>query len=156
MERRDAGLSFWIVGSGAHENANAPHPLGRRLRTDRERPCGSRAAEQSDELAPFQLSELHSSPSQSTPGSMPDAASVCERCRPCAYATMKLLCHGCKFGVPNSIIDHSITSSASRRNGSGIVSPSAFAVLRLTVSSYLVGACTGRSAGFSPLRMRST
>jgi hypothetical protein len=26
----------------------------------------------------------------------------------------------------------------------------------LITSSYLVGACTGRSAGFSPLRMRST
>jgi hypothetical protein len=32
---------------------------------------------------------------------------------------------------------------------------SAFAVLRLITSSYLVGFCTGRSAGFSPLRMRS-
>ena len=32
----------------------------------------------------------------------------------------------------------------------------AFAVLRLITSSYFVGACTGRSAGFSPLRMRST
>jgi hypothetical protein len=30
------------------------------------------------------------------------------------------------------------------------------AVLRLITNSYLVGACTGRSAGFSPLRMRST
>ena len=28
--------------------------------------------------------------------------------------------------------------------------------LRLMTSSYLVGSCTGRSAGFSPLRMRST
>src|SRR5262245_30196460 len=34
--------------------------------------------------------------------------------------------------------------------------PSALAVLRLMTSSYFVGACTGRSAGFSPLRMRST
>ena len=34
--------------------------------------------------------------------------------------------------------------------------PSAFAVLRLITSSYLTGSCTGRSAGFSPLRMRST
>jgi hypothetical protein len=32
----------------------------------------------------------------------------------------------------------------------------ALAVLRLITSSYFVGACTGRSAGFSPLRMRST
>jgi hypothetical protein len=30
------------------------------------------------------------------------------------------------------------------------------AVFRLITSWYLVGACTGRSAGFSPLRMRST
>jgi hypothetical protein len=34
--------------------------------------------------------------------------------------------------------------------------PSVFAVLRLITSSYSVGACTGRSAGFSPLRMLST
>jgi hypothetical protein len=38
----------------------------------------------------------------------------------------------------------------------GTSRPSAWAVLRLITSSYLVGACTGRSAGFSPLRMRST
>jgi len=31
-----------------------------------------------------------------------------------------------------------------------------FAVLRLSTVPYLVGACTGRSVGFSPLRMRST
>jgi hypothetical protein len=37
MERCDAGLSYGIVGSGAHENANAPHPLGL-LRARRERP----------------------------------------------------------------------------------------------------------------------
>jgi hypothetical protein len=30
------------------------------------------------------------------------------------------------------------------------------AVLRLMTSSYFVGACTGKSPGFSPLRMRST
>ena len=38
----------------------------------------------------------------------------------------------------------------------GTSRPSALAVLRLMTSSNLVGACTGRSAGFSPLRMRST
>src|SRR5262249_53559868 len=36
------------------------------------------------------------------------------------------------------------------------VRPSAFAVLRWMTSSYLVGACTGRWAGFSPRRMRWT
>src|SRR5262249_33462850 len=51
---------------------------------------------------------------------------------------------------------HSITSSARARSVAGISRPSAFAVLRLMTSAYLVGACTGRSAGFSPRRMRST
>src|SRR5262249_40070718 len=51
---------------------------------------------------------------------------------------------------------HSITSSASASSGGGTVRPSIRAVLRLIASSYFTGACTGRSAGFSPLRMRST
>ena len=51
---------------------------------------------------------------------------------------------------------HSITSSARASSIAGTSRPSALAVLRLITSSYLVGACTGRSAGFSPLRMRST
>jgi hypothetical protein len=51
---------------------------------------------------------------------------------------------------------HSITSSARESTVGGIVRPRAFAVLRLITSSYLFGACTGMSAGFSPLRMRST
>jgi hypothetical protein len=51
---------------------------------------------------------------------------------------------------------HSITSSARASTDEGISMPSAFAVLRLMTNSYLVGACTGRSAGFSPFRMRST
>src|SRR5262249_6418412 len=51
---------------------------------------------------------------------------------------------------------HSITSSARASTEAGTSSPSALAVLRLMTSSYLVGAWTARSAGFSPLRMRST
>jgi hypothetical protein len=51
---------------------------------------------------------------------------------------------------------YSIASSARASSVGGISMPSAFAVLRLITNSYLVGACTGRSAGFSPLRMRST
>src|SRR5262245_20340023 len=43
---------------------------------------------------------------------------------------------------------HSITSSARASSVGGTVMPSAFAVLRLITNSYLVGACTGRSAGF--------
>jgi hypothetical protein len=51
---------------------------------------------------------------------------------------------------------HSITSSALACSDGGTVRPSDLAVLRLITNSYLVGACTGRSAGFSPLRIRST
>src|SRR5436309_12332758 len=51
---------------------------------------------------------------------------------------------------------HSITSSARASTPGGMVRPSALAVFRFITNSYLVGACTGRSAGFSPLRMRST
>lgn len=51
---------------------------------------------------------------------------------------------------------YSMTSSASSRSVCGIVSPSAFAVLRLTTSSNVVGCSTGRSAGLAPLRILST
>src|SRR5262249_46687742 len=51
---------------------------------------------------------------------------------------------------------HSITSSARASSAAGTSMPSALAVLRLMTSSYLVGACTWRSAGVSPSRMRST
>ena len=44
-----------------------------------------------------------------------------------------------------------ITSSSRASSVGGTSRPSALAVLRLITSSYLVGACTGRSAGFSPL-----
>ena len=50
---------------------------------------------------------------------------------------------------------YSITSSARASSDGGIGRPSALAVLRLITNSYLVGACTGRSAGFSPRKMRS-
>src|SRR5262249_255220 len=45
---------------------------------------------------------------------------------------------------------YSIPSSARATSLSGTVRPSAFAVLRLATVSNLVGACTGRSAGFLP------
>jgi hypothetical protein len=51
---------------------------------------------------------------------------------------------------------HSITSSARSRNDSGIVSPMVLAVLRLITSSNLLDCTTGKSAGFSPLRIRPT
>src|SRR5262249_50544449 len=49
---------------------------------------------------------------------------------------------------------HSITSPASASSFSGIWRPSAFAVLRLMISSNLVAWSTGSSDGFAPLRIR--
>src|SRR4029077_2479048 len=49
---------------------------------------------------------------------------------------------------------HSITSSARPSRPSGNTRPSAFAALRLITSSTLVACLTGRSDGFSPLRIR--
>ncbi len=51
---------------------------------------------------------------------------------------------------------YSITLSARERNEGGTVRPSALAVFILIVSSNLVDACTGRSAGLVPLRIWST
>jgi predicted dehydrogenase len=60
--------------------------------------------------------------------------------------------------VPTAVVSncskkdpYSITSLARASTVSGRVIPDAFAVFRLITSSYWVGACTGRSAGFSPL-----
>jgi hypothetical protein len=49
---------------------------------------------------------------------------------------------------------YSINSSARPDRGSGTVMPSALAVFRLMYISTLVTCWTGRSAGFSPLRIR--
>src|SRR5262249_4473092 len=51
---------------------------------------------------------------------------------------------------------HSITSSARARTIDGKSRPIAFAALRLITSCNFVGCCTGRSAGFSPRKIRST
>jgi 2-polyprenyl-6-methoxyphenol hydroxylase-like FAD-dependent oxidoreductase len=49
---------------------------------------------------------------------------------------------------------HSITSSAIASTPGGMARPGALAVLRLMISSNLESCTMGRSAGFSPLRMR--
>src|SRR5262245_57076857 len=50
---------------------------------------------------------------------------------------------------------YSNTSSARASSVGGTSRPSALAALRLRTIWYLVGICTGKSAGFSPLRIRS-
>ena len=65
----------------------------------------------------------------------------------------------CKKGCPlcaNSGPAYSITSSAPMRIEGATVKPSSLAVLVLTTSSNFVACTTGKSAGFSPLRMRPT
>jgi hypothetical protein len=49
---------------------------------------------------------------------------------------------------------YSITWSARPSTESGTVRPNAFAASRLMTSSIFVASCTGRSTGFSPLRIR--
>src|SRR5215211_1435968 len=98
---RKARLRLRMVLAASHQHANSPHAL--LLRHDVERPRGSGARENCDDLPP----------------------------------------------------PHSITSSARARSVAGIVRLSALAVFRFITSSCLVGACTGKSAGYSPLRIRS-
>jgi len=59
-ERRGAELSFRIVLGVEHQHADPPHALAP-LRARRERPRGS-AADERDELAPFQRFKWHPSP----------------------------------------------------------------------------------------------
>src|SRR5436305_13044231 len=66
--------------------------------------------------------------------------------------------HGCRATEQRDELAsfHSITSSAATSSVFGTVRPSAFAVFRLRMLSYLVGASTDRSEGLEPLRIRST
>src|SRR5262245_12981956 len=91
----------------------------------------------------------------SGPGQIQDTAIAMSALPP--KADMCSAARDVRFGPKADIARfHLITSSARASSVGGTVRPSALAVLRLITSSYLVGACTGRLAGFSPLRMRST
>src|SRR5215831_12932684 len=68
---------------------------------------------------------------------------------------LRAICHRAAEQRYELAPPHSITSSARASTVGGTSRPSALAVFRLRTIWYLVGACTGRSAGFSPLRMRS-
>ena len=65
-------------------------------------------------------------------------------------------CPLCAISAASRCSDYSITSSARCCRNSGISRPCFLAVLRLMISSNFIGSCTGKSAGFAPLRMRST
>jgi hypothetical protein len=59
-ERLNAGLNFRITLRKGYKNSDPPHPI-RLLCTRRKRPC-RRPADQRNELALFQLIELHTLP----------------------------------------------------------------------------------------------
>ena len=63
---------------------------------------------------------------------------------------------GCEEGAALTGLGHSITRSARSRSDGGIVRPSILAVLRLMISSNLLGCSTGKSPGLTPLRILST
>jgi hypothetical protein len=119
------------------------HRHYRPLRARRERPR-NRAAEQRDELAPLIKKT-------SSHGTIAKCAGLTKRPRsPRAYRFHARGSAESRWAI------HSMTSSARRRNDSGIVSPSAFAVLRLITNSNLIGRSIGKSATLAPLRIRST
>ena len=74
----------------------------------------------------------------------------------CSATSTCLLCANSELMQRSKKDRYSINSSAVVRSDAGTVRPSAFAVLRLITISNLVGCSTGRSAGFMPLRIRST
>src|SRR6516165_3483343 len=79
---------------------------------------------------------------------LPPKTDIDERDRHVRYVPKADLCTAAKAA-------YSITSSACTRSDGGNLRPSAFAVLRLTTSSNLVGCSTGRSVGFWPLMILS-
>jgi hypothetical protein len=94
---------------------------------------------------------------------------VCDRARPssensvCAESVdnpelpRRPLVRACTHKTATNVIEcYSITSSARSRDASGIVRPSALAVLRLTANSNKVGCSIGISPGFAPRRIRAT
>ena len=94
-----------------------------------------------------------------TMSALPPKADICSATKDVRFTPKADMCGAQRHVrfVPIADIDvYSITSSARASTDGGIVRPCAFAVLRLITSSYLVGACTGISAGVSPFRIRST
>jgi len=75
---------------------------------------------------------------------------LCSQLRTCRRtAATDAMCHF-RTRASQQSKPYSITSSARASTDAGRSRPSALAVFRLTTSSYLVGVCTGRSAGFAP------
>src|SRR5262249_42497432 len=132
-----------LVGRVGAEEPNRQH---RRLLPARhKRPRARRATKQRDELA----ASIKKTRSHGTIAKRVDLAKRRRLGKGLPFSSSRV-------GRKGRCITHSITSLAATSKVCGTVSPSALAVLRLITSWNLVGSCTGRSAGFSPWRMRST
>src|SRR5262249_44821373 len=114
------------------QHADAPHPFPL-LRPRRQRPRRRRANPR-DEVAPSHTHPL--SPSSACGAGLVRGRSP--RVYACGTGPLPGLLPQAGEGILLATL-HSITSSARRRKDSEIVSPMAFAVLRLTTSSNLVG-----------------
>jgi hypothetical protein len=103
---------------------------------------------------PLMTASGHERPSQSRRGGAhvrltPDSDRIGASQRSVAKCQLRKKCVAAKCDV------YSITLSARSKKDSGIVSPIAFADLRLITSSNLVGCSTGSSAGLAPLKILS-
>jgi hypothetical protein len=76
-----------------------------------------------------------------------------EQCRGDLESTNDVMGHN-RTHAARQKWSYSITSSVRPSRESGTVMPSAFAVFKLTTNWILVDCYTGRSAGFSPFKMR--
>jgi hypothetical protein len=86
---------------------------------------------------------------------MPTTFSDFMHFRPVGVGSALCASNSCdEISPPHGVASYSITSVARSSVAVGTSMPSAFAVLRLRTISMRVERCTGRSAGFSPLRMR--
>src|SRR5262245_7233904 len=154
----NTSLCFGIILGVGREHTDPAHALAL-LRARRERPCDCRTAKKGYELAsphggvPQGL-RSRAKYSRSRRASQQKRAAHVRSGSKAALAPCRLQCPVCPKA--DNQARYSMTSSARASNDGGTSMPSALAVFKLITNSYLVGFCTGRSAGFSPLRMRST
>src|SRR5262245_3548558 len=113
---------------------------------------GRKAALRRQTIHPLESRQRFAPAAMDRLGPLPHARRLATRPRPRPDAVNVFGGEVSSTSSPLVLPAHSITSSARASSVGGTSRPSALAVLRLIASSYLVGACTGRSAGFSPLR----
>jgi hypothetical protein len=120
---------------------------------------GKSAAENASETSAPQLAagpQAYKSGSRRSLAPAGRRAKATPRCTACRRRSCIVPSSRSSRSQPNLVVTHSITLSAPARSVGGIMRPSARAVLRLTMSSNLVGCSTGSSAGLAPFKIFST